>query len=243
MVADVGAHEAVVVEVDLVLLLRAPLLVVEDTGDDGEVFLDRGHDLVQAHAPRAVADDRAQGVQGPRLWRRGRPGTRSRSCRNRAPAGTSAGLEAHVGVRHRADVADVGGDDGVVGQGRGQLLQRAARADRCGSDEEIESSSSAQAFLAPVMPRTCRVRLRSPSLTARRSAIAFGAALASPMMPISMGRCGRSGRGRCRPGRSSRASASSPSLLGQGAEAAQTGADGEDDVGFGIRRMAALEPW
>ena len=57
-VADVDADVAVVVEVDLVLLLRAPLLVVEDAGDHRQLLLARGHHLVQAHAPGAVADDR-----------------------------------------------------------------------------------------------------------------------------------------------------------------------------------------
>src|ERR671917_561655 len=60
-----GSDEAVVVEVDLVALLGAPLLVVKDAGDDRQLLLDGRRDLVQAHPPRAVADDGEDGVLGP----------------------------------------------------------------------------------------------------------------------------------------------------------------------------------
>ena len=53
---EVGADIAVGVEVDLVLLLRPPLAVVEDHGDGRDVLAHAGQRLLQAHAPGAVAD-------------------------------------------------------------------------------------------------------------------------------------------------------------------------------------------
>ena len=44
------------VEVDLVLLLRAPLAVVEHDRGHRDVLAHAGQDLVEAHAPGAVAD-------------------------------------------------------------------------------------------------------------------------------------------------------------------------------------------
>ncbi len=51
---ELTGDEAAVVEVDLILLLRTPLPVVEDDGGDRDVVPDSRHDLAQAHAPGAV---------------------------------------------------------------------------------------------------------------------------------------------------------------------------------------------
>src|SRR5690606_31272514 len=48
-------HEAAVVEVHLVLLLRTPLAVVEYHGRHGDVVSYTGHDFAHAHAPGSVA--------------------------------------------------------------------------------------------------------------------------------------------------------------------------------------------
>src|SRR5690606_19855593 len=52
-VLEVHALEAAIVEVHLVLLLRAPLLVVEDDSGDGNVLAHASEDLAEAHAPGA----------------------------------------------------------------------------------------------------------------------------------------------------------------------------------------------
>ena len=107
----------------LILLLCAPLSVVEDDRHDGDVLPDAGQHLVQAHSPSAIPDI---GQTGPvRLGHFGPDGRGE---------GVAAVAEAHgaeeavrlvepqVAVGHGADVADVGGDHCVLQEGREQKM-------------------------------------------------------------------------------------------------------------------------
>ena len=55
LVVELAGNKTAVVEIDLVLLFRAPLAVVEDHGGDRNVVTHAGHGFHQAHAPRTVA--------------------------------------------------------------------------------------------------------------------------------------------------------------------------------------------
>src|SRR6185503_10475529 len=63
-VLEIHAEEAVRVEVDVVLFLRAPLLVVEDHGRDRNLLAHAGQDFAEAHAPGTVADIGDRGAVG-----------------------------------------------------------------------------------------------------------------------------------------------------------------------------------
>src|SRR5436190_20414252 len=66
LLVEIHADEAPVVEIDVVLLFRAPLAIVEDERRDGNLFAHAGGELAEAHSPRAVAD-----VRDGRTLRRG----------------------------------------------------------------------------------------------------------------------------------------------------------------------------
>src|SRR5699024_215067 len=110
--------EAAVVEVHLVLLLGAPLAVVEDHGGDRNVVTHAGENLDHAHGPGAVA-----GVSNGATFRRRGLGTNNGGQRVTAVAEAHRGeqaarfLEAQVAVGHGVDVTDVGGDHDVLGHG------------------------------------------------------------------------------------------------------------------------------
>src|SRR5207302_4837123 len=61
---EVDADEALLVEIDMVLLLGAPLAIVEYDRGDRDVFANAGLELAEAHAPRAIADIRDRGTIG-----------------------------------------------------------------------------------------------------------------------------------------------------------------------------------
>ncbi len=115
LVVQLAGDEAAVVEVDLVLLLRAPLAVVEHHRRHRDVVAHAGHDLAHAHAPGAVA-----GIADGRAVRRrhlgaddGRQGVAAVAEAHRREEAARP-LEAQVAVRHAVDVADVGGHHHVA---------------------------------------------------------------------------------------------------------------------------------
>jgi hypothetical protein len=127
-VLEVHAEEAVAVEVDVVLLLGAPLLVVEEAHGDADLFTRAGQQLVERDAPCAIAD-----IGERRTVRRGELAADHRRERVAAIAEhhrtehRARLLEFQVAVGDLADVADVGRHHRVVGHRLLQLAQHLPR--------------------------------------------------------------------------------------------------------------------
>ena len=124
LVVEVHADKALGVEVDVILLLRAPLAVVEYHRGDGDALAHAGLQFAEAHAPGAVADvgDRravGRGDLGADDGRESVAAIAETHGREHRPGL----LEAKVGIGHRADIADVGGHHGRRRQCAFELAQ------------------------------------------------------------------------------------------------------------------------
>ena len=109
-IIEVNAEEARVVEIDLVLLLRTPLLVVEDDRRHWNILTHAGEDLGEAHAPGAIADigdSRPVGSAATLAPMTG--GQRIAAIAEAHCREHRIGLvEAQIGIGDRTDIADIG---------------------------------------------------------------------------------------------------------------------------------------
>ena len=125
---QIARHEAATVEVHLVLLLGPPLPVVEHHRCDRNVVAHAGENLAKAHPPGTIAHiGHGRPVRGRHLGTDdGGKGIAAvaEAHRRKEAAGP---FEAQVTVRHRVDVADVGGHHHVRRQCPLQLAQRLTR--------------------------------------------------------------------------------------------------------------------
>jgi len=103
---------------DLVLLLCAPLTIVEDNGSGGDFFTDASEDFVQTHSPSTVSDVGERGSL--RAGDLGTDGSGEGVSTVTVGHGSEHGglfvVEAEVGVGDGADVTDIRGDHGVFGE-------------------------------------------------------------------------------------------------------------------------------
>src|SRR5690606_26316551 len=127
-VLQVAADEAPSIEVDLVLLLGAPLAIVEHHRGDRDFLARAGQQFLETHAPGAIAhvgDRRPVGAA--------QLGADQGGQRIAAVAEAHGGQhrirlpEAQIAVGYRADIADVGRHHHMVRHGALQLAQHAAR--------------------------------------------------------------------------------------------------------------------
>src|SRR5215469_4814161 len=127
-VLEIHALIAARVEVDVILFLRAPLSVVEHDHGDADALARTGEQFVEADAPRAVPDIGEARTPGARDLRAAddREGVAAVAEAHRSEHRARL-LEAKVGVRNRADVADVGGDHGIRRHGLLERPQHLAR--------------------------------------------------------------------------------------------------------------------
>src|SRR5690606_13088092 len=122
-----ACNKPAVVEVDLVLLLGAPLAVVEYHSRNRDVVAHAREDLDHAHGPGAVT-----GVGDGGTIRSSNLGTNDGGQRvaTVAPAHgrehAAGTLETQIAVGHRVDVADVGRHHDIFGHGFFQLAQHLA---------------------------------------------------------------------------------------------------------------------
>src|SRR5216110_919873 len=128
LLVEIHSDEPVGIEIDVVLLFRAPLAVVEDDRGDRNSFADAGLQLTEAHAPGPIAD-----VGDRRSLGRGHLGTDDGGKRIATVAEAhrrehrARALEAKIRIRDRADVADVGRHHGVIGHCALELAEHLAR--------------------------------------------------------------------------------------------------------------------
>ena len=127
-VVEIHAEESVAVEVDVILLFRTPLAIVEDHRRHRNLLAHAGQDLAKAHAPGTVAD-----VGDRRTIRRrglaaddGGKSIAAVAEHHRAEHAAWP-IEAQIAVGDLADVADVGRDHGLLGHRLLELAQHLAR--------------------------------------------------------------------------------------------------------------------
>lgn len=114
-VLEVSAHEAIVVEIHLVFLLRPPLVVIEYDRDGRNGFANASQHFIEAHAPGSIAD---VGDAWP-FWR---PQLGPHGARESVAAIAEAHgrkkrprfVKSQIAVGYGANVANVSGHHGIL---------------------------------------------------------------------------------------------------------------------------------